>query len=455
MERDNIDFGTMHIPRLFVRLFVPTLLTLMFTALFNIADGIFVGKGVGSDALAAINIVAPLFLISTGIALMFGTGASIVAAIHLARDNAKAARICTTQSLIAGTALMLMVAVVVYVAPRWVGEVFGSSERLMPLVLDYMLYIMPSMVIMILNIAGVFIIRLDGAPNYVMVAHVVGSLLNIFLDWLFIFPLHMGVKGAAIATSLTEAIVGLLTLYYICCRARTLRFYRLRCSLKSLRLSLRNVGYMVKMGAPTFVGETAMSCMMIAGNYMFITRLGEDGVAAFSVACYTFPLVFMFGNAVAQSAQPIISYNHGAGKRGRIGSTLRLSLIVAVACSLLTTVGNIWFCSGLIGCFLSSDSKAWQIAVEGFPLFSLSFVFFALNLVLIGYYQALEQARAAIIFMTLRGYLLVIPAFALLPQVVGNDGLWLAVPLSEFLTFACIMAFIVVRQRKRSVSISE
>lgn len=437
----------MRISRLFVRLFVPTLITMMFTALFNLADGIFVGKGVSSDALAAINIVAPLFLISTGIALMFGTGASIAAAIHLSRDNAKAARICTTQSLIAGTALMIAVAMVVYAAPRWVGEVFGSSERLMPLVQDYMLYIMPSMVIMILNIAGVFIIRLDGAPNYVMTVHVVGSLLNIFLDWLFIFPLQMGIKGAAIATSLTEAIVGLLTLYYICCRARALRFYRLRCSLKSLRLSLRNVGYMVKMGASTFVGETAISCMMIAGNYMFISRLGEDGVAAFAVACYLFPLVFMFGNAVAQSAQPIISFNHGAGNGARIVSTLRLSLMVAVACSLLTTMGDIWFCRWVIGFFLDSGSRAWEIAAEGFPLFSASFIFFALNLVLIGYFQALEQARAAIIFMTLRGYLLVIPAFALLPTLFGTAGLWLAVPLAEVLTFIVIVAYIAQKHR--------
>lgn len=437
----------MRISRLFVRLFVPTLITMMFTALFNLADGIFVGKGVGSDALAAVNIVAPLFLISTGIALMFGTGASIAAAIHLSRDNAKAARICTTQSLIAGTVLMIAVAMVVYAAPRWAGEVFGSSERLMPLVQDYMLYIMPSMVIMILNIAGVFIIRLDGAPNYVMTVHVVGSLLNIFLDWLFIFPLQMGIKGAAIATSLTEAIVGLLTLYYILCRARALRFYRLRCSLKSLRLSLRNVGYMVKMGASTFVGETAISCMMIAGNYMFITRLGEDGVAAFAVACYLFPLVFMFGNAVAQSAQPIISFNHGAGNGARIVSTLRLSLMVAVACSLLTTMGDIWFCRWVIGFFLDSGSRAWEIAAEGFPLFSASFVFFALNLVLIGYFQALEQARAAIIFMTLRGYLLVIPAFALLPTLFGTAGLWLAVPLAEVLTFIVIVAYIAQKHR--------
>lgn len=455
MERDAIDFGKMRISRLFVRLFVPTLLTMMFTALFVLADGIVVGRGVGSDALAAVNIVAPLFMIATGIALLFGSGASVVAAIHLARNNTKAARICTTQALLAGIALMMVVAAVVYIAPRQVALLFGCSERLMPLAIDYMLYIMPTLVIAILNIAGIFIIRLDGAPNFAMAAHVAGSVLNIVLDWVCVFPLDMGVKGAAIATSTTEALIGLMTLYYFRYRAQTLRLYRLKLSRKSLCLSLRNVGYMVKMGVPTFIGETAMSCMLIVGNYTFINRLGEDGVAAFSVACYTFPLVFMFGNAVAQSAQPIISFNHGAGNKGRIARTLRLSLILAIVCSLPTTAGGIWLCRPLISCFLSSDSAAWEIATEGFPLFACSFVFFALNLVLIGYYQALEQARAATIFMTLRGYLLVIPVFVCLPMLIGTAGLWLAVPVSEGLTFAVIITYIVMRKRHSSGGIQE
>ena len=112
MERDAIDFGKTRIPQLFVRLFVPTFMGLLSWALVTLADGIFVGRGVGSDGLAAINIVAPLFQIAMGIALMFGTGASIVAAIHLSHDNVKAARINSTQAMAVGTLLMLLVAAV-------------------------------------------------------------------------------------------------------------------------------------------------------------------------------------------------------------------------------------------------------------------------------------------------------------------------------------------------------
>ena len=446
MQRDSIDFGKTNIPRLFVKLFVPTLLGLLFWAIVTLADGIFVGQGVGSDALAAINIAAPLFQVSTGIALMFGSGVSIVAAIHLSQGNTKAACINVTQAIVVATILMLLVAALVYVFPREVAFMFGGSERLMPYIIDYLYYVMPALIFCIVSIIGVFVVRLDGSPNFAMIANAAGSVMNIVLDWFFIFPCGLGIKGAAIGTSLACGVSAGMVLYYLLCRAKTLRFYRLKLSLTSLRLTLRNVGYMMKMGVSTFIGETALSCMMIVGNFMYMSRLGEDGVAAYSVACYTFPLVFMFGSAVAQSALPIISYNHGIHNTLRIRRTFRLSVAVAALCSLPIIALVIFFCQPLISCFLNPSVPAYQIAVDGFPLFSLSFIFFSLNLVLIGYYQALEQARASTFFMALRGYLLIIPSFLLLPSLLGDKGLWLAVPLSEALTFLWICTYMGVKR---------
>lgn len=448
MQRDSIDFGKTNIPRLFVKLFVPTLLGLLFWAIVTLADGIFVGQGVGSDALAAINIAAPLFQVASGIALMFGSGVSIVAAIHLSRGNAKAACINVTQAIVVATVLMTLVSVLVYAFPREVAFMFGGSERLMPYIIDYLYFVMPALIFCIIAIIGVFVVRLDGSPNFAMIANAVGSAMNILLDWFFIFPCGMGIKGAAVGTSIACGVSAVMVLYYFLFRAETLRFCRLKLSHTSIRLTMRNVGYMVKLGFSTFVGETALSCMMIVGNFMYMSRLGEDGVAAYSVACYTFPLVFMFGSAVAQSAQPIISYNYGIDDTIRIRRTFRLSLFVASLCSVPIVALGMFFCNPLISCFLSPSAPAFQIATDGFPLFSLSFIFFSLNLVLIGYYQAMEEARASTIFMALRGYLLIVPSFILLPSLIGNDGLWLAVPLSEALTFLCICIYLLAKHRR-------
>lgn len=149
----------------------------------------------------------------------------------------------------------------------------------------------------------------------------------------------------------------------------------------------------------------------------------------------------MIGNAIAQSALPIISYTYGAGQWERIRRTRNLSLSLAAVCGLLTTVGGIFFSPAVAGMFLESGQPSWQIAVDGFPWYSLSFVFFAVNVVFIGYYQSIERPRPAVVFMLLRGFIVIIPMFILLPTIIGDLGLWLAVPLSELLTLAVIISY--------------
>lgn len=439
--KDALDFERMNISRLFIKLFVPTLLGLLFGAVLTLADGIFVGRGVGSDALAAVNIAAPLFLVSTGLALMFGTGVSVVAAIHLSQGNVKAANINVTQALTVSVFLMLLVCGLVYAFPEATARLFGGSDRLMPYVLDYMLWVMPSLMGYMVACIGMFVIRLDGAPKYAMMCEVVPSVINILADYVCVFPLAMGIKGAAIATSASQLVGALMVLVYFMRSPGQIHLYRPKFTRESIRLTLRNVGYMTKLGISNLIGEAALASLMVVGNYMFISRLGEDGVAAFSVACYLFPLVFVIGSAIAQSALPIISYNYGAGLWQRIRRTRNLSLSLAAVSGLLTTLVGVFFSPALAGVFLVSGQPAWQIAVEGFPWYSLSFVLFAVNVVFIGYYQSVERPRPAILFMLLRGFIVCIPMFILLPRFIGDLGLWLAVPLSELLTLCVMVAY--------------
>jgi len=446
MKRDEIDFGKTSVTRLFVELFIPTFLGLLFGAMLNLADGIFVGRGVGSDALAAVNIAAPVFMLFSGIALMFGAGVSVVAAIHLSRGNVKAANINVTQAFTVSLLLVGILLVFVLAFPSQVNVLFGGSKVLEPYVVDYLRYVSVGLLGSVITLCGLFVIRLDGSPRYAMMVSVVPATLNIGLDWLMVFPLHMGIKGAALATSVAEVVGVVMVVAYVARFTRTISLYRPKFSPKALRLTLRNTGYMVRMGFPTFVGETAMSCAMIVGNYMFMSRLHEDGVAAFSVACYLFPLVFMFGNAIAQSSLPIISYNHGLNDTGRIRQTFRLSVGTTTVCGLLISLAVIALTPAVVHLFLGDAHAPTVIAVAGLPLFAVGFGFFSLNIVLIGYFQSLEQARTATLFMLLRGYVLVIPCFIFLPRLIGDAGLWLAVPLTEALTLIVIVATLIARR---------
>ena len=432
----------MNIPVLFRKMFFPTLLGMLLSATINVADGAFVGHGAGSDALAAVNIVAPFFLITTGIGLMFGAGVSIVASVHLSQKRYKAANINVTQAFTVALLLMVLISGLVMCFPDAFARMLGCSDLLLPYVRDYMRWVIPSLPFGALMCIGMFVLRLDGAPVFAALCEGIPAVINMILDYVFIFPCGMGIEGASLGTAISQLIGALMVAVYMARYTKVLHFYRLKASMKSLRLTLRNIGYQTRLGAPSLIGELAIACMMLVGNRMYLHYLHEDGVAAFSIACYCFPLVFMIGNAIAQSVQPIISYNHGAGLDDRVRQTLRLSVAVAFVCGLLTMLLTMIGREAIVGVFLSSDTATYTIAAKGMPWFSLAFPFFSLNLVYIGYIQSLEDFRRATFYMLLRGVIFVVPAFVAMPWLLGTVGLWLAVPLSECLTLLCILPFI-------------
>ena len=438
-EDDRIDFGKSKIDPLFNSIFYPTLLSMVFASLFTVADGIFVGQGVGSNALAAINIVSPLFLITTGIALMFGAGVSVVASIHLSQNNNKAANINITQAFEVATLLMVIIAIAVYFLRIPFLRLLGCSDALLPLCQDYLLPILPGCICIVIQIIGTFVIRLDGSPKFAASLEIFPGLLNIFLDWLFVFPLQMGIAGSALASTLCCAVAAGMVVWYMFFRTQTLHLRRLKLSLTSAYLTARNIGYMARSGFPSMLGELAMSMILLTGNYVFIRALGEDGVAAFCVACYLYPIVVMVNNAIAQSAQPIISFNYGAGNADRVREAFRLSVHTSVVCGLIATLVLTLGAKPLIGFFLHAGTRPYVIATAGLPLFAISSIFFALNVAIIGYYQAIERNVRATAFMLLRGLVFLVPAFILMPLIITPQGMWLAVPVTECLTLAVIL----------------
>ena len=437
--RDSIDFKNMDIAALFRKLLLPTVLGMIFSALFVITDGIFVGKGIGSDALAAVNIVAPLWLFSTGIGLMFGVGASVVASIHLSHNKPKTARINITQSIVVSSLLLMCTSTLFCLFAPQVVHLLGSSERLKPLAVEYMCWFVPFSAFTALLNSGMFFLRLDGSPNFAMFCNIVASVLNIILDYLFIFPFGWGMFGAAFASAIGTTVGALMIIIYLSRRNCALRFYPVKFSRNSMKLMKRNVGYMCRLGSSAFLCEVAIACMMFVGNLVFIHYLKEDGVAAFSIACYFFPIIFMVYNAIAQSAQPIISYNFGQQNPGRVARTIRLALKTALGCGIFFFAATLVFNHQIVGLFIDKSYQAYDIAVNGIPYFAVGYLFFALNIVGIGYYQSIERARRATVITLFRGTLFMLAGFLLLPPVLGVRGIWLAVPLAELLTLLLII----------------
>ena len=440
-NRDNIDFAHEKIGPLFARIFFPTLLGMLFNMAFLLTDGIFVGHGIGEAGLASINLIAPIMMLINGMGMMMGMGASVVAAIHLSQNNEKAARINVTQAFVAGMCVSVLLGAFCYLFPDTVLTLLGVKGDLYASTKEYYLWFLPTCLLLMIETLGLFVIRLDGSPRYAMLSNIIPAIVNGVLDYIFIFPCHWGVMGAALATDIGGLVGTLMVVYYMLFRTRTLHLYRLKHTWTSLRLTLRNVGYMARVGAPGLVGELAVAVMMLSGNMAFMQYIGSDGVAAYSIACYLFPLVYMICSAVAQSAQPIISYNHGAGAHRRVNRTVRFSMAVSVAVGLAVSLLFFFFSPQMVLCFLDRDVPAYTLAAEGLPYYGAGFLFMAVNICAVGYLQSIEKSGAATGFTLLRGVVFLVAAYLLLPRLWGTAGLWLSVPCAELLTALVIIIY--------------
>ena len=447
-QRDAIDFETEKVSALFRKLLVPTLVgTLSIAAMITI-DGIFVGHGVGSDGVAAINIVSPVYQIFSGLGLMIGTGCSVIASIHMARQKIKVARLNVTQALVFSTLLTTVVCVLGMAFPEHAARLLGASETLLAQTSDYLFWMMPSYVFEMWGFIGVFIIRLDGAPKVAMWCSIVCALMNILLDWIMIFPLGLGVKGAAIATATSIMVGGIIMLAYLLFYAKTLRLLPLKFSRKSMYLSIRNVGYHCRVGSPTLFGEMTLAVLIFMGNLMFMKYLGDDGVAAFGVACYYTPFFFNIGNAVAHSAQPIISYNYGVARWNNVAQARRLLFATALFFGFVIMSLFLLFPHILVALFLDPADAAARIAREGFPYYAVGIPFFILNVAVVGYYQSIERMKASVTFVFLRGVGLLVPIFIILPKLLDIKGIWLSMPFTEIATLLVIICWCFISKKQ-------
>ena len=419
-----MDFKNEKVSVLFKKLFFPTLAGMLCLCAVTAADGIFVGRGVGGDGIAAVNICVPLMMVVMGFGLMVGIGGSVVAAVSLSKGKIKRARFNVTQAMlfVTGATAVLIAAVMIF--PFETARLLGASDHLTDMVVTYLRWFVPALVFQIWGAVALFYIRLDGAPKLAMWCNIVPALLNVFLDWLFIFPFQWGVMGAAFASSISVFTSGTAAVVYLLFFAKTLRFYPVKIGVRGFHLFFENIWKQCKIGSSALLGESTMAMLMFTGNRVFMRYLGDDGVGAFGIGCYYMPFAFMVGSAIAQSAQPIVSFNYGLGDRRRIVQTEKVAAFAGVLCG-----------------------AASKLAVDGLPFFTSGFVFFILNLTGIGYFQSVERLTPATVFSLLRGFVFLAASFHVMPLLFGTKGIWLAMPVSETATFLTMAAYCLIKKR--------
>lgn len=419
----------------------PAVGSLFVTYLYNVMDGIFVGQGVGSAALGAVNIGVPFITFAVAIVAMFPMGGATIIAIRMGRDDKDGANnaFMTALTLTVLTAVILTVVGTVF--SQQIVDLSGArklGEEMRRMSADYLFYYSAfSLPMLMSNCLSVFV-RNDGSPTLSFVGMCAGAVSNIFLDWLFIFPLQMGVIGAAVASGLGQ-IVSLLVLLS--------HFIRKHGNLRIRRFTIQPVliRKICKRGAPEAVTQLTTPVTALCYNLVLAGLVGDIGVSTYSVLSFIYSLANAVLSGVAQGLQPLWGNSYGKQDTKEINDYFRFGMAINLVLSVLVSAGLILFDEPAIRIF-SQDMELINAASKALPVFSLSFIPMALNLVYTSLLYSTKRTKQSDIIAICRGIVIKAIAIFCIPIIFGSNTIWAAPLVAEMITFA--IAVILTRKTK-------
>lgn len=412
--------------RTLIRYIVPSAGGLCVTYLYNIVDGMFVGQGVGALALAAVNITVPFITALVAFSSLFAMGGSTIIAIRLGRGDTKGANDAFMTSLLLTLLLSFVLLAVGTLFPEPIARLCGSSEELLPMAKEYLFFSTAFSIPFLLSNCLANFVRNDGAPGLAFAGMCAGAGGNIFLDWLFIFPLQMGIAGAAIASGLGQLFSFALLLSHFVRRRGQLRIGRFRFS-GALALEI------CKRGVPECVSQLNTPVTAFCYNWVLRGTLGDMGVAAFSVLSFLSSLANAVLSGVAQGLQPLWGRAFGCDETEELHALFRTGLRIGLVCGGALYALFFLFRIPLIQLF-NRDASLVALTAAALPVFALSFLFMAVNLICTAYFYSTQQTFRADGIAFSRGVLLKAAAIFLLPALLGGQAVWAAAALAEALT---------------------
>lgn len=424
-----------NIPKKFFKYALPQMLGLLFNSVYFIVDGVFIGNRLGRDAMAAAGVAVPMLELMIALSMAITAGSGVQVSMALAQNRPDRANAAMMNALLTAGALGLVLAVPGNILIDPLARALGSTAAIQPEVRAYLSIILLLSPFLLFSFLLGGLVRNDGHPLHAMVALSVGSLSNVLLDWVFMYPLDMGISGAALATALGPILSVLLLLPHFLLRRGSLRLTR-------PRLEIRPLGEMLVLGLPSFVMEFTIGMVTFITNLSIRNlELGEMGLAAYLLIGYLMLIILTLFLGMAEGLQPVFSQMQGAGDLAGRRAMLRFSLAVFIVVG-LACCAFVFFCSDrFYGLFTAGDRALLAFASGHSRAYFCGFVFAGINILLISYWQAVAETRSSMWIALLRSALLPSVFILLLPALLGTDWFWFGHSLAEFCTAvaaACI-----------------
>lgn len=412
------------IKRIFAGFLLPSTGGALIVTLYSFVDTIAIGQGVGPYGAAACAVLLPIFAFATFAGVLCGVGGSVLMSKAKGGGNQEKGNAYYTASLLLVGIMTLAVWSGTYFFQEEIYRFFGADDTLLPYAMEYGTVIALTQPSFILTSFFANFLRNDGVPGFVMKATILGAAVNIFGDWFFVFPLGMGMFGAALATALGSGIQVVLMIGYLFtkrCGLKLVRPYRL---LPALRKIFFN-------GFGTAFSEIALIVVTFAANNQIMRYADNDALAVYGMVCTIAALFIHIYTGVGQAAQPIASANYGAGQTARCWAVYRLGLGTILVLGILFTALCLLWPGEITRLFMKATPEVMAIAPQTFRVYTLSFLPLGLNIFLSVYLQSILRSRAAAVIAVVRGLVLNCALLYLLPCLWGAQGLWIAFPAAE------------------------
>ena len=429
---------TQPVSRLFFQYFRSNLVSSLMLAVYVLFDTIFIGRGVGSQGLAALNITLPCYSLEIGFAQMMGMGGATVFSICRGQGDHEEANRYFTAAVVFTGAVSLIVGMLGGIFWRPIAYLGGADDSIIELVGDYLRILNGCGVVFVMNnFLGVFV-RNDHDPQRVMVAGIVSCILNIVLDYVCIFLLGWGMAGAAAATAFSGFISILIMLTH---------FGRADCQLKFQfdRLHLfSRLKRIMQNGLPSLIAECSSGLTILLFNIFLMSKGGVAAVTCYSIISNVAYLFLAVYNGASATLQPLCSINAGAGNFHRVRQFFRLGVWTVLLCSMFFVLIGEFFPQTLVAIFTEPTPEVIVVAMYAIRIYFLAYLPMGLNIVSATLHQSLEASREATLISLGRGLLFLIPVLLCLSALFGLTGIWAAVPLSELLTL-CLSIWLLRR----------
>lgn len=436
MNENILDQKWNHISLL--RFAAPTIIMMIFMGLYTIVDTIFVSQFVNTDALSALNIVCPVINITVGLGTMIATGGNAIVSRKMGAGNAQEAKEDFTLLIITGAIIGFTILLGGVICIDKIIYILGASDLLFPYCKNYLfilLLFIPANVLQTL-FSNLFVTA--GKPGLGFGLSFLAGIANIVLDYVFIVLCRLGIQGAALGTGFGYLIPTVVGLIYFANNSGSLSFVKPRLKWNVVKESCIN-------GSSEMVSQLATAITTFLFNITMMNLLGENGVAAITIIIYSQFLLNTLYIGYSMGIAPIIGFNYGNK------NTIQQKKVFQISIQFITVVSSLIFIfsrfggTNIIRLFVDGTSEVYQIAADGFTIFSYSFLFCGLNIFTSSMFTALSNGKVSAILSFLRTFGLLAGGILLLPKICGLTGIWLAVPVAEGIMFlvsaACLLNY--------------